>query len=194
MKYGKALKFKSTAAALLLMLSLAGPASARTKTRKLQTAAGSQVVAHLPFTGLTSIDMALQDRAGDKRYLYVQHSQNDGVSVVDVSDPGKPKVLALVPWPDSHAANRLSVAGDFGFVSENQSTVAVRSDANRDDVVIWDLSNPASPRMVQKFDSVVRFLRDDKDFIYILNNDGLWVISAPKPAEPPFDPMANSLG
>jgi hypothetical protein len=41
------------------------------------------------------------------------------------------------------------------------------------------VSNPVAPREVQKFTGVVKWLEDERNFIYVLNDDGLWVISEP---------------
>ena len=45
--------------------------------------------------------------------------------------------------------------------------------------MLWDVSNPVAPREVQKFTGVVKWLEDERNFIYVLNGDGLWVISEP---------------
>jgi hypothetical protein len=36
-----------------------------------------------------------------------------------------------------------------------------------------------SPRVVQKFTGVIKWLQDDRNFIYVLNDEGLWVVSEP---------------
>ncbi len=46
-------------------------------------------------------------------------------------------------------------------------------------LVLWDISKPDSPRVIQRFANVSRVLSDDRGYVYILNDDGLWVISAP---------------
>jgi hypothetical protein len=68
----------------------------------------------------------------------------------------------------------------------------MRSTNSTDDLVLWDLSNPASPRVVQKFSGVVKWLQDERDFIYVLNGEGLWVVS--KPAEHKIDQSDTSNG
>jgi hypothetical protein len=55
--------------------------------------------------------------------------------------------------------------------------VVPTSHASNDDLVLWDLSNPSTPRVVQKFSGVVKWLQDERNFIYVLNGEGLWVIS-----------------
>jgi hypothetical protein len=65
----------------------------------------------------------------------------------------------------------------FGDVSSE--VVPIHSIPSTDDLVLWDLSNPAAPRVVQKFSGVVKWLQDERHFIYVLNGDGLWVVSEP---------------
>ena len=70
------------------------------------------------------------------------------------------------------------MTGDLAIVAESEG-FPVHSSTSDDDLVLWDLSNPAAPRVVQKFSGVVKWLQDERDFIYVLNGDGLWVISKP---------------
>jgi hypothetical protein len=74
----------------------------------------------------------------------------------------------------------MNVTGDLAIIAEND--VPRRSRSN-DGLVLWDLSNPAVPRVVQKFEGVVKWLEDERDFVYVLNAEGLWIVS--KPDNPP---------
>src|SRR5947207_1340993 len=40
-------------------------------------------------------------RVGDRWYLYMAHLWNRGWSIVDVTDPGKPKIAKFIPGPDN---------------------------------------------------------------------------------------------
>jgi hypothetical protein len=169
-------KFNSTAMALLATVLLAlGGASA--KDHKTKGSDGqARVVAHIPFTGLAAIDMAMQNKGNDKFYLYVQHSKDQGISIIDVSNPAEPRIVGTKPWPDPALSSRMNLAGDLAIIAEND--VPRRSSSN-DDLVLWDLSNPAAPRVVQKFEGVVKWLQDERDLVYVLNADGLWIVSKP---------------
>ena len=37
---------------------------------------------------------------------------------------------------------------------------------------------------MQKFSGVVKWLQDERNFIYVLNGDGLWVVSEPADRQP----------
>ena len=137
----------------------------------------SQVVAHIVFSGLSPVDMAMQKQDETRRYLYVQHGIGEGVSIVDISDPSKARVVRTLQWPNPEAANHMDVLGNLAIISETVRPIS--RGVSNDDVVLWDLSTPADPQVVQRFSGVVKVLEDEHDFIYVLNGEGLWVISAP---------------
>jgi len=151
----------------------------------------ARVVAHIEFTGLSPVDMAMQRKLNDKYYLYVQHSKDQGISIIDITKPAQPKTGGVTPWPDPAQSSTMNVTGDLAIIAENGIPV-MRSTNSNDDLVLWDLSNPASPRVVQKFSGVVKWLQDERDFIYVLNGEGLWVVS--KPAEHKIDQGDTSNG
>lgn len=179
MKPSKLVQYSSNAVALLvIMLVVAlGSAAAREHKPKASTTA-SQVVAHIAFSGLSTVDMAMQEQAGDKRYLYVQHSKDEGISVIDITEPAKAKVVRVIPWPDPAVSSHMNVTGSLALVTEREAPRA-NAATSKDDLVLWDLSNPAAPQVVKKFSGVVRFLLDNHSFVYVLNSEGLWVVSTP---------------
>ena len=186
-------KFNSMASAVLTtVLLVSGGASA--KDHKLKTSDGrADVVAHIPFTGLSAVDMSIQKKVNDKYYLYVQHSKDQGISIIDISKPAQPKAIGVIPWPDSDVPSRMNVTGDLAIIAET-GTPPMRSGTSKDDLVLWDLSNPAVPRVMQKFSGVVKWLQDERNFIYVLNGDGLWVVSKPADRQPGQTESSSSYG
>jgi len=171
-------KLNSAALALLVtVLLVSGGASA--KDHKLKGSGDqAQVVAHISFAGLSAADMAMQKKANDKYYIYVQHAKDQGISIIDISKPAQPKAVGVIPWPDPALSGRMNVTGDLAIIAES-GVLPVHSSTSNDDLVLWDLSNPVAPRVVQKFSGVVKWLQDERNFIYVLNGDGLWVVSKP---------------
>src|ERR1700726_2294450 len=169
------IKFNSAALAVLITVFLvSGGASA--KNHRVKTSGNqADVVAHIPFPGLSAVDMAMQKKVNDKYYLYVQHSKDQGISIIDISKPAQPKAVGVIPWPDPALSSRMNVTGDLAIIAES-GVLPVPSRTSNDDLVVWDLSNPAAPRVVQKFLGVVKWLQDERGFIYVLNGDGLWVV------------------
>jgi hypothetical protein len=83
----------------------------------------------------------------------------------------------------------MNVSGDLAIIAETADPM--RGSTSNDDLVLWDLSNPAAPRVVQKFSGVVKWLQDERNFIYVLNGDGLWVVS--KPADRQLEQKASPI-
>lgn len=119
---------------LTIMFAITINASAKEHKPK-PSARASQVVAHISFSGLSTVDMAMQERVGDKRYLYVQHSKDEGVSVVDVSEPAKPKVVRVIPWPDRSASSHMNVTGNLALITEHE-VLPVHPAPPKDDLVL----------------------------------------------------------
>ena len=159
----------------VLLLPL-GNASAKDRKAK-QSANEAHIVAQISFSGLSAVDMAMR-KANDKYYLYVQHSKDEGVSIIDISKPAQAKTLGVISWPDPAESSRMVVAGGLAIISESE-TLPLPGGHSSDHLVLWDLSNPAAPRVVHKFTGVIRWLQDDRNFIYVLNAEGLWVVSEP---------------
>jgi hypothetical protein len=169
----------SSMLALLTIVLIATVSSASAKERKPKgSGAESQVVAHISFSGLSAVDMAMQKKVNDKYYIYVEHPKDQGISIIDISNPAQPKALGLIPWPDPAMSSRMNLAGDLAIIAESE-VLPMHSRTSDDDLVLWDLSNPAAPRVVQKFSGAVKWLQDERNFIYVLNGEGLWVISKP---------------
>ncbi|HSY66835.1 MAG TPA: hypothetical protein VK829_19755 [Terriglobales bacterium] len=169
------IKTSNVVGLLIIMLAVTINSASAKEHKANGSGTESKVIAHIPFSGLSAVDMAMQRRVNDKYYLYVQHAKNQGISIIDVSNPAQPKTVAVTPWPDPGASSRMHVTGDLAVVVES-GFVPMRSTSN-DDLVLWDLSNPSAPRVVQKFSGVVKWLQDERNFIYVLNGDGLWVVS-----------------
>lgn len=189
--------FSATALAFLITLLttlLLVPGGASAKDHKIKGSNNqAQVVAHIPLAGLSPVDMAMQKRVNDKYYLYVQHSQTQGISIIDITKPNEPKVVGMIPWPDPAMSNRMNVTGDLAIIAEN-GVLPLRSSLADDDLVFWDLSNPGAPRVVQNFSGVVKWLQDERDFVYVLNGDGLWVVSKPADRQPQQTGTSDSYG
>jgi hypothetical protein len=181
----KFVEFSSRRLVLLLTVVLAiAVSSASAKEHKPRRYdAESHVVAHISFSGLSAVDMAMQRKVNDKYYLYVEHSKDQGISIIDISKPTQPKAVAVIPWPDPDLSSRMSLTGNLAVIAETE-ILPMYSRTSTDDLVLWDLSNPVAPRVVQKFSGVVKWLQDERNFIYVLNSDGLGVVSEPADRRP----------
>jgi len=94
--------FNSTAMALLAtVLPVSGGAPAHDHKGSENQA---RVVAHIPFTGLSAIDMAMQNRESDRVYLDVPPSESQGAPIIDMSKHAEAKAPGVIPWPDPDRA------------------------------------------------------------------------------------------
>ena len=185
MKNVKLMESKPRQIVLLMIVLLVSLSTVAAKEHKVKANDNeAHVVAHISFGALSAVDMAMQRKVNDKYYLYVQHSKDQGISIIDVSRPAQAKTLGVISWPDPATSSTMNVTGNLAIIAESES-LAMRSIASsKDDLVLWDLSNPAAPRVVQKFTGVVRWLQDERNFIYVLNGEGLWVVSEPADRQP----------
>ncbi len=150
------------------------------KERKSQQAA-VQVVGKMSFGGQVASDMAIH-QANGKSYLYVQLSQPDGVVVLDITQPAKLKTITSMLPPGRMAASYVSIDGNVALVAGDTSypSVSTQTQAQaqaQDQLVLWDISLPDNPRMVQEFSGVARVIHDDRNYLYVLDREGLWVVA-----------------
>jgi hypothetical protein len=77
------------------------------------------------------------------------------------------------------------------FIAESE-VLPMPSSKFNDELVLWDLSNPAAPQVVQKFSGVVKWLQDERNSIYVLNGEGVWVVSKPVDRQPEQSELSNN--
>ena len=150
-------RLNSAAVALLTTVFLvSGGASA--KNHRVKTSDNqADVVAHISFPGLSSVDMAMQKKVSDKYYLYVQHSKDQGISIIDISKPAQPKTVGEIPWPDPAVSGRMNVTGDLAIIAETADR-PVRGSTSNDDLVLWDLLIGDAARVVKKLCGVLYWI------------------------------------
>jgi len=150
------------------------------------------VLAHIQFDGMSEVDMTIQARSDDRYFLYVQHAKGEGASIIDISKPEKPRVVAALPAAYPSRDSRIAITGNLAIVSDNLVGLPQSSESSNDDLVLWDTTDPASPRLVHRFSKVVKWTQDDRDFVYVLADDGLWIVS---PSEQASNmPLASNYG
>jgi len=122
---------------------------------------------------------------GGRQFLYVQQSPQQGVTVIDITKPERPKVVNQV-----HLENLTIVS--FGLaISETPKNPATwgasLGDGNAEgspgddaleSVRVLDVSDPAHPRSVRDFDGVTSILQDSvRNLLYVANGAGVWIVS-----------------
>lgn len=83
--------------------------------------------------------------------LFIGHMRNpSGTTIVDVADPRAPRVLARIDVPDGWHSHKVRVANDIMLV--NHEKLGQEGDRSfGGGLGIYDVSNPAEPRMISKW-------------------------------------------
>jgi len=134
------------------------------------------VIAHLPLPGPSATQMLLERQNGKLR-LYVEQAKQ-GV-VVDVTSPGRPRVIGHVAWPGRTANGQLQLLGSRLALSElpEGRAVARGTPAAPRTVNILDTTDMEHPQVLQTFFGVTSVLPDvDRNLIFIANGEGLWIV------------------
>jgi hypothetical protein len=149
----------------------------------------AKVIAHLVLKDAPGSEMLLQNK-GDKQYLYVQKASKQGFTVIDVTKPVLPTLVNHGAQSSEATAGKLEIVGpDVGLAEvpdKNSKGVIRNSDSPTETVKILDLSDPSHPKVLQTFTGVTSILQDpNRALIYLTNNDGLWILSHPRPGLTP---------
>lgn len=175
-----------------VVLVFVGAVAAKDR-KSMKTIDKPHVVAHIQLDGTSAVDMTIQMRPGAKYYLYVQHAKGEGISILDVSKPEKPMAVATLPSADATDAAGMTITSKLAIVSGHAVVSSRGSESANTDLALWDTSDPAFPQLVQKFSKVMRWLQDNREFIYVLADDGLWIVSQPD-NQPLISPDSAAYG
>jgi len=161
----------------------------RVSANNKPTEVPAKVIAHLALKDAPGSEMLLQNK-GDKQYLYVQKASKQGFTVIDVTKPVLPTLVNHGAQSSEATAGKLEIVGpDVGLAEvpdKNSKGVIRNSDSPTETVKILDLSDPAHPKVLQTFTGVTSILQDpNRALIYLTNNDGLWILTHPRPGLTP---------
>jgi hypothetical protein len=136
-----------------------------------------RLVAHLALSGATS-QMDLHENGG-KQYLYIGANSNEGLTVVDITNPDQPSVIKRVAWPNEASTGRLQIVGRGLALAEGPDSDLMAADPapSTRTLKVLDLSDPANPRTVLSFSGVTSTLEDEAhNLVFITNGEGLWIL------------------
>jgi hypothetical protein len=122
--------------------------------------------------------MDLQENGG-KQFLYIGANSNQGVTVVDVTNPGQPNIVKHLAWPNQASSGRLQLVSGGLALAEGSDGGSMAADPvpSTRTVKVLDLSEPANPRAILSFSGVTSTLNDEAhNLVYITNSEGLWIV------------------
>ena len=176
MKWTSTLKTKILAGAALSVLMIAPGAFAKDQNAKAQEVPAT-VVGHLALPSDPGSQMLLK-RKGSKQYLYIQQASKQGYMIVDVTKANEPAMLSNTASASKTTTGNLEMVGPDVAITETpeKNPGIVNSVAKpAQSVKVLDMSDPANPKTLQKFDGVTSIL-PDSGRIYLTNNEGLWIL------------------
>ena len=142
-----------------------------------------KVAGHLDLPGMQVRNMFLQQR-GDKSYLYLRRADKNAFAIVDVTDPSKPVLIErrALQEPAGGSVDLPAPGSAFGisFVPDGSSGSASASSAPlpTETIQLLDFSDPKHPKPVKTIKGVTSVANDDgRKLVFIVNNEGLWVVS-----------------
>jgi hypothetical protein len=136
------------------------------------------IVAHVPLAGSATNQMDLQENGG-KQFLYIGANSNQGVTVVDVTNPGQPNIVKRLAWPNQASNGRLQLVSGGLALAEGSDGGSIAADPvpSTRTLKVLDLSDPANPRAILSFSGVTSTLNDEAhNLVYITNSEGLWIV------------------
>jgi len=147
----------------------------------------AKVIAHLPLSG--GIRRMFLQQEGRRQFLYVQQPSQQGVTVIDITKPERPKVVNQVPLENltmvsfglaifETPENSATVGASLGASLATGNAEGPHGSGVLESVRVLDVSDPAHPRTVQNFDGVTSILQDSaQNLFYVANGDGVWIVS-----------------
>lgn len=193
-------RFWATAALLISVISLcispgyATPKGKKERKEQPQTkAVGIYLIGHLPLLE-TTVSRITAASDPSRQLLQLTDSVHGTLTVVDVAQPARPKLLGQSKLPGKLAHANVQVRmGDSALltVSENDSP----AHADPQSLTLVSFADPSNPKTLQTFEGVTA-VWSDRELVYLSNADGLWVLevysAADKRAEEQFDEMIRS--
>jgi len=138
----------------------------------------TRLIAHLVLPGGPPSQMFLREQNG-KEYLLIRQISEAGVTVVDVTKPTQPNIVKRTTWSnDTSSGNLEIVGGDLALEETPESTGRALTSANsKQTVLVLDINDATSPRVLESFSGVTSVLNDAvHNLVYITNGDGLWIL------------------
>jgi hypothetical protein len=158
--------------ALATAMALAPAAHAKEKKPKEAPKDEIQVVAHVPLTD-GPVRRFLLTQHYSRIYVYAERDPGKSVTLLDVTKPAAPSVLAELANAPGDSANFTLVAGTAALVSSEPAATPQTSQTIR----IMDFSDPKNPKVAREFVGVTAMSRDDRrGIVLIANGEGIWIL------------------
>lgn len=134
-----------------------------------------QVTAHVPIVD-GPITRFFATVHYSQYYLYVEHGPSHAVTLIDITDPSKPRVIAdLGSGMAQGSGALLAVAGTAALATDATSSISPPQTTQT--IRIFNFSDPLHPKVVQEFKNVTNITPDAPHGLFFLANDeGVWIL------------------
>jgi len=190
----------------LLVLWLAAPAYTAAQAGSGEAEEHVKVVAHIELPRMHVNSMFVQHR-DNKYYLFLHRPTKQAFAVVDVTKPERPVIVDRAAMPEpAHTSVDVNPAEPSLAISVTPEDNPAARPASADSaggatvvlptetVKLLNLSDPKHPKTLKSFTGVTSFLTDDsRRLIYIVNQEGLWIVSHRQTRPMPFCTSSDAL-
>jgi hypothetical protein len=164
----------------VLGLAILIPLSAKDKKPKLPPQDSIEVVAHIPVT-TGPVLRFLATEHYSSHYLYAEHGAGASVTLIDITRPNRPAVLAEVAYPSAGADSLVVVSGTAALATSSGTPQATAPQTIR----ILDFSDPQHPKVMREFTGVTAIDRDGRrGLIFVANPEGVWILHQNRAEDP----------
>jgi hypothetical protein len=179
---GKESKVGLMLAAGLLAVGIAAvPAAWAGKGSEISAGQVVEVVGRVELAGSPATIMVLVEK-DRKQYLYMGQGTSAGLSVVDVTNFRKARVIGRAAASLPAATGAAVPLGDTRamiLTAPDHSAMSGADGAEPQTVTILDVQDPASPTVARVFRGVTSLVTDHgRGLIYVANAEGLWIVKA----------------
>jgi len=111
------------------------------------------LVAYHDLGGRPAFKLAMQEASG-RWYLYMGHLWHRGWSILDVTDPVSPKLVAFIPGPENTWTIQVQVAGRKMITALERIAPGwggAEGKAFSEGFLTWDVSEPTKPRQLGQY-------------------------------------------
>lgn len=158
--------------------AFAGPAKAPKPTDP-----SISVVAHVPLDATVTDQIFVREGPKNSILLYAVQESGRAISVVDVTTPARASIVRRLDAEPQGLGGRLVTVGINTMAVESDGVPPTPPAATKT-VRFLDLSNPAEPRVALQDQHVSAYILDaSRSLIYLVNNDGLWIIRHVEPMD-----------
>jgi hypothetical protein len=142
------------------------------------------VVAHVPLDRGPANQLFVREGPKNRIFLYIVHESGGAISVVDITQPARATLVRNVDAAQPVMRGRGVTAGTNTLIVESDQSQGAQAPLQRQTVRLFDLSDPAMPRVALQFERVSTYVLDaSRNLIFLVNYEGLWIIQHPEPMD-----------